>query len=162
MNDGIQKLSKAAQSVQDALSRKGLALTVVELSDSTRTAEEAARAIGCTVAQIVKALVFRTKSTARPILVLASGPNRVNERSIAERVGEPIVKADAQFVRDATGFAIGGIPPIGHRQPLETFIDEDLTAHREVWAAAGTPHAVFRLAGDDLQALTNGTVISLR
>jgi len=162
MGEEPKKLSKAAQGVQEALSSKGLGLTVVELSDSTRTAEDAARTIGCGVAQIVKALVFRTKTTKRPILVLASGPNRVNEKSLAARVGEAIVKADADFVREVTGFAIGGIPPVGHRQPIETFIDEDLMAFDELWAAAGTPRAVFRLSAADLQMLTTGAIVSVR
>ena len=154
-------LSKSAQSVQDALSAKGLEIKVVELPASARTAEEAARAIGCTIAQIVKSIVFRTKHTNRAILVLASGVNRINEKTIANHVGEDIEKADADFTRDATGFAIGGIPPVGHQRKIMTFIDEDLLQFKELWAAAGTPHAVFSLDSSAIQDLTNGQVISI-
>lgn len=161
MTDPSRPLSKAAQSIQDVLASKGLPLRVVELSSSTRTAADAASTLGCEVATIVKSLIFRTQDTGRPILVLASGVNRVNEQAIADQVGERISKADAEFARQATGFAIGGIPPIGHRQPITTFIDRDLLAHAEVWAAAGTPHAVFCLASSALQPLTGGTVIAV-
>ncbi len=155
-------LSKSAQSVQDALFKQGLTAKVVELPASTRTAEEAAQAIGCQVAQIVKSLIFRTKHSNRPILVLASGVNRVNEKTITTHVGEEIVKADADFTRTATGFAIGGIPPIGHTQPIETYIDQDLLQYPEIWAAAGTPHAVFSLDSAALPELTKGIVILVK
>lgn len=118
-------LSRSAQSVQDVLSKKGINAKVIELPTSTRTAIDAANTIGCEVAQIVKSLIFRTKHTNKPILVLASGVNRVNEKLVAQAVGEEIVKADADFTREVTGFAIGGIPPVGHQQKIETFIDED-------------------------------------
>jgi prolyl-tRNA editing enzyme YbaK/EbsC (Cys-tRNA(Pro) deacylase) len=155
-------LSKSAQSVQDALTSKGLSANVVELPASTRTAEEAASAIGCQVAQIVKSLIFRTKQSRRAVLVLASGINRVNEKTIARHVGEEIMRAEADFVRDATGFAIGGIPPIGHQQKLETYIDEDLLQYNVLWAAAGTPHAVFNLDSAHLESLTGGKIISIK
>jgi prolyl-tRNA editing enzyme YbaK/EbsC (Cys-tRNA(Pro) deacylase) len=155
-------LSKSAQSIQDALSRVGVQATVVELPASTRTAEEAAKAIGCEVAQIVKSLIFCTKYTNKPILVLASGINRVNEKTISKEVGEEIVKADAEFTREVTGFAIGGIPPIGHKQRLETYLDEDLLQHNKLWAAAGTPHAVFCIESRVLQNLTYGKIISVK
>lgn len=161
MTDPLKPLTKAARSIQDALDRKGVETRVVELSSSTRTADDAARSIGCEVAQIVKSLVFRTRDTGRPILVLASGANRVNEKAIAGYLGEPIAKADAEFAREATGFAIGGIPPLGHKQPITTFIDKDLLAHSEVWAAAGTPNAVFCLASAALEDLTGGTIASI-
>lgn len=156
-----QALSKSAQKVQDILAQKGIHFTVVELSASTRTAQEAATAIGCSVAQIVKSLLFKTKTTGEPILILASGPNRVNEKIIETYLGDQLVKADADFVRDITGFAIGGIPPVGHKQALKTFIDKNLLQFDELWAAAGTPHAVFKLKAADLQPLTNGTVVSV-
>jgi prolyl-tRNA editing enzyme YbaK/EbsC (Cys-tRNA(Pro) deacylase) len=155
-------LSKSAQSVQDVLTQKGIKTRVVELPASTRTAEEAAKAIGCAVAQIVKSLVFRTKGQGKPILVLTSGVNRVNEKSLAKAVGEEIAKADADFTREVTGFAIGGIPPVGHKQKIETVIDEDLLKFKEVWAAAGTPHAVFSLDPLLLQDLTEGRVLSIK
>jgi prolyl-tRNA editing enzyme YbaK/EbsC (Cys-tRNA(Pro) deacylase) len=154
--------SKSAQSVQAVLSKKGIAAKVIELPASARTAEEAAKAIGCTVAQIVKSLIFRTKHTGRPILVLASGPNRVNEKLIAEAVGEEIAKADADFTREVTGFAIGGIPPVGHKQAIDTYIDEDLLKLVELWAAAGTPHAVFNFQSSQIQSLTGGKVIRVK
>jgi prolyl-tRNA editing enzyme YbaK/EbsC (Cys-tRNA(Pro) deacylase) len=126
---------------------------------TTRTAEDAARAIGCTVAQIAKSLVFKSALSARPILVIASGINRVNEKTIAALVGEPIEKADADFVRAKTGYAIGGVPPVGHVEQPVTFLDQDLLQHGEIWAAAGTPRAVFRLTPVDLQRITGGQVI---
>lgn len=155
-------LSKSAQSIQDFLSKKGLTLKVVELSDSTRTAQEAANTIGCEVAQIVKSLLFRTKEEHNPILVLASGANRVNEKTIEVLLGKKIEKADADFTKQVTGFAIGGVPPVGHVQQIDTFIDEDLLNHKEIWAAAGTPYAVFSLNSEDLENLTSGKVISIK
>lgn len=157
----IDNLSKSAQSVQNVLKDKGFSCTVVELADSTRTAVEAAAALGCTVAQIVKSLIFRTEKTNKPVLVLASGVNRVNEKIIEQLVGEKIVKSDAAFTREVTGFAIGGIPPVGHVQQLETFIDEDLLTLGELWAAAGTPHAVFKLQAQDLIELTGGKIVHI-
>ena len=156
------KLSKSAQSVQDALSEKGIEAKVVELPASTRTADEAAKAIGCQVAQIAKSLIFRTKHTKQPILVLASGVNRVNEKTITQYVGEEITKADADFTREVTGFAIGGIPPIGHKQKIQTYIDEDLLQYEELWAAAGTPNAVFSLSPLVIEDLTGGKVVSIK
>jgi len=156
-------LAKSAQSVQAALEKKGLSATVVELSDSTRTAQDAATAINCNVAQIVKSLIFKTEKTNKPVLVLASGPNRVNEKLIESYVGEKIIKADANFVKETTGFVIGGIPPIGHKQQIDLiFIDEDLLAFDTVWAAAGTPNAVFDVHSKDLLEMTNGKVISIK
>lgn len=155
-------LSKSAQSVQDALCKKGIEAKVVELPASTRTAEDAAKAIGCQVAQIAKSLIFRTKHTNKAIFVLASGINRVNEKAIARYVGEEITKADADFTREVTGFAIGGIPPVGHKQKIETYIDEDLLHYKELWAAAGTPNAVFCLDSAVIEDLTGGKVISIK
>lgn len=158
-----QPLHKRAQSIQNILLEKGMACKVVELSDSARTAGEAAASIGCTVAQIVKSLIFKTKNSHKPVLVLASGPNRVNELTIESFIGEKIVKADADFTREVTGFAIGGIPPIGHQQPIDLiFIDEDLLKFEEIWAAAGTPHAVFNVKSSYLVELTKGKVIDLQ
>lgn len=155
-------LSKSAQSIQDALNAKGLECKVLELPSSTRTANEAAETIGCEVAQIVKSLVFRTQETHRAILILASGINRVNENLIAEHIGEKIEKADADFTREVTGFAIGGIPPIGHKTKILTLIDEDLLHFNELWAAAGMPNAVFSLESKMLITLTDGEVISIK
>jgi Cys-tRNA(Pro) deacylase len=157
-----QELSASAQKVQDALRERGFSAPVVELSVSTRTAKEAAQAIGCRVEQIVKSLVFKGKQTNKPILVVASGQNRVNEKRLGELADEPIAKADADFVRQHTGFVVGGVPPVGHKEPLTTFIDEDLLQFSEIWAAAGTPFAVFQLTPTDLQAMTGGQVVSIK
>jgi prolyl-tRNA editing enzyme YbaK/EbsC (Cys-tRNA(Pro) deacylase) len=134
---------------------------VLEFDAGTRTAEDAAAAIGCTVAQIAKSLVFRAAS-GRSVLVVASGAHRVDEKVVAARVGEPVVRADAGLVREATGFAIGGVPPVGHRTAPVALIDESLLMFDEIWAAAGTPNAVFRLTPADLVALTGGTVAAIK
>lgn len=155
-------LSNSAQRVQAALAAHGLGLTVVELPQSTRTAAEAAAAVGCTVGQIAKSLIFRAAESGRPVLVIASGSNRVDERAVAAQLGEPLAKADADFVRARTGFVIGGVPPIGHVEPPVTFIDQDLLAYDLIWAAAGTPNAVFQLKPADLAALTGGTVAAVK
>jgi prolyl-tRNA editing enzyme YbaK/EbsC (Cys-tRNA(Pro) deacylase) len=155
-------LSPTAQKVQDALNAISAGMwEVVELPDSTRTSAEAAAAIGCTIAQIAKSLVFKGRRSGSPVLVIASGPNRVNTGIIAGLVGEPVEKPDADYVREATGFAIGGVPPVGHRQPLATFIDQDLAQYADIWAAAGTPRAVFKLTPDDLLRITGGRVIAV-
>ena len=154
-------LSVSAQRVQDALSALGVSCQVVELPASTRSAKEAAQAIGCHVAQIAKSLIFRGTQTGRPILVIASGVNRVNEAAVGRLAGEPIAKADADFVRQRTGFAIGGVPPVGHAEPLLTFVDADLLDYAEIWAAAGTPHAVFQLTPADLLKATGGQVAAI-
>jgi prolyl-tRNA editing enzyme YbaK/EbsC (Cys-tRNA(Pro) deacylase) len=161
-NEVSEKLQSSAQKVQEALIALGLPCQVVELPASTRTAQDAAQAIGCTVAQIVKSLVFQGIRTGKPILVLASGVNRVSEKRLNEWAGEPIGKADADFVRRHTGFAIGGVPPVGHRARIETYIDEDLFQYNEIWAAAGTPYAVFRLAPKDLRKMGQGMVVTIK
>ena len=158
----MSALHPSARRVQQALKALGFAYQVLQLPASTRTAREAAEAVGCTVGQIAKSLVFKTRRTQRPILVIASGANRVDEKRLAALVGEPVEKADADFVREKTGFAIGGVPPIGHKEPLETFIDEDLLQYEEIWAAAGHPHAVFRLTPGDLQTMTQGRVVAVK
>jgi len=157
----MMNLSSSALKVQQALHALGMQLEVIELPDSTRTSQEAAQALGCQVGQIAKSIIFQVITSHRPILVIASGSNRVNEKVIAELIGETIGKADADFVRSRTGFVIGGVPPVGHIECLETFIDQDLLRYREIWAAAGTPHAVFRLTPDDLLRMTNGLVIKV-
>jgi prolyl-tRNA editing enzyme YbaK/EbsC (Cys-tRNA(Pro) deacylase) len=151
-------LSSAAQRIQDALTAAGLPLTVLELVDSTRTSAEAAAAVGCEVTQIVKSIIFRAAASDRVVLVLTSGANRVDERKIAALLAEPLAKADADFVRARTGFVIGGVAPIGHSEPPVTFIDQTLLAYPEIWAAAGTPNALFKLSPADLLTLTHGLV----
>lgn len=155
-------LSPAAQRVQAALAERGFDFAVQELPASTRTAAEAAAAIGCEVAHIAKSLVFRGAASNQPVLVVASGTNRVSESRVGKLLGEPIAKADAAFVREATGFAIGGIPPVGHVHPLTTLVDEDILQFPVIWAAAGTPHAVFRLTPKDLVDLCGGRVARIR
>lgn len=155
-------LSGSAQRVQDALAEKGVGLQVVELPDTTRTAQEAADAIGCTVGQIAKSLIFEGKDSGRAVLVIASGDNRVDTKKIAAALGEAIGKANATFVREETGFVIGGVPPVGHRQPLPTFIDQDLQQYEEIWAAAGTPFAVFRLTPAELVEIAPGRVMEVK
>lgn len=155
-------LSPSAQKVQDALKARGFENRVVEHAQPTRSSAEAAAAIGCSVAQIAKSVIFRAKNTGRPILVVASGPNRVNERAVEAALGEKLGKADADFVRDHTGFVIGGVPPLGHAQAIVTFIDADLMALGEIWAAAGTPNAVFRLTPEELKRMTGGQVIAIK
>ncbi len=150
-------LKPSAQKVQDALRAAGFASTVVEVPDSARTAAEAAAAVGCEVGQIVKSLLFRSES-GRAVLVAASGSNRVDEKAVAAVVGEPIGRASPDFVREQTGFAIGGVPPIGHARPVVAVVDEALLAHARIWAAAGHPHAVFALTPDELVRMTGGTV----
>ncbi len=156
------ELKSSAARVQEALDRAGLALTVREFPASTRTAAEAAAAIGCEVAAIAKSLIFRAKQSDRPVLVVASGINRVDEKRVARHLGEKLGRADAAFVREKTGYAIGGVPPCGHATPPLVFLDEDLFELEEIWAAAGTPNAVFRLTPADLQALTQGQVIRVK
>jgi prolyl-tRNA editing enzyme YbaK/EbsC (Cys-tRNA(Pro) deacylase) len=132
------------------------------MDKTTRSARDAARAVGCEVGQIAKSLVFKGATTRQAVLVIASGSNRVDEKKLSERIGEPVLKADADFVRQQTGFAIGGVPPVGHAQPIAVFIDEDLLAYSEIWAAAGTPRAVFRLTPRELQKITSGRVIDVK
>ncbi len=157
-----KSLSPSVQRVQDALGSLGFSHQVVELPASTRTSAEAAQAVGCQVGQIAKSLVFQGKNTHQPVLVIASGANRVNEQKMADIISEPLGKADADYVRKHTGFAIGGVPPVGHVEKIEIFIDEDLLQYEEIWAAAGSPHAVFKLTPPDLLKMTNGRVLSIK
>ena len=154
-------LSTSARRVQDELVRLGVACQVVEHAEPTRTAQEAAERAGCSIGQIVKSLIFRGAKSGKPILVLTSGANRVNEKRIAEYAGEPIVRADPDFVRAVTGFAIGGVPPIAHASPMQTYIDRDLLDFDAIWAAAGTPNAIFRLTPEELGRLTGGRVVEV-
>ena len=156
------KLKGSAQRVQDVLTQHGLDLKVIEFKELTRTAQEAANAIGCEVGQIAKTLIFRGKTTSKPICVIASGKNRVDEKKIVQYMGEEIEKPDAEYVLQHTGFAIGGIPPIGYQLETKPLIDEDLMAYAEIWAAAGTPHSVFRLTPSDLLKITNGREVNIR
>jgi Cys-tRNA(Pro) deacylase len=155
-------LSPSAQKIQDLLHSLGYNYTVIEYADSTRTAQEAADRAGCELGQIVKSLIFKGRETGKPILVLTSGANRVDEKRIREYAGEGIGKADADFVRAVTGYAIGGVPPVGHVQKMETYLDEDFLQYETVWAAAGTPNAIFELKTADLQKMTNAKVLRVK
>ena len=155
-------LSSSAQKVQDALIKLGYDYKVVEFDESTRTAQEAADRVGCEVGQIVKSLIFKGKKSGKAILILTSGANRVDIKKIKAHAEEKIGRADPAYVRERSGFAIGGIPPLGHLNPIETYVDEDLLAYNEVWAAAGTPNAVFKMNPSDLEKMTGGKMIRVK
>ncbi len=155
-------LRDSAQRVQDFIIGEGFSFEVKELPGSTRTAQEAADSIGCSVAQIAKSLVFREKATQEPVLVIASGVNRVDVAKIKTATGLALGKADGTYVKEKVGFAIGGIPPVGHKAPLKTILDPDLKQYEVIWAAVGTPFAVFQLKPDDLEPLTKGQWLDLR
>jgi Cys-tRNA(Pro) deacylase len=158
----MSSLSTSAQKIQDTLKTLGFNYEVIESTESSRTAAEAAERVGCGVGQIVKSLIFKGSESGKAILVLTSGANRVDEKLISSYSGEKIQRADPEFVRAVTGFAIGGVPPIGHPNPLDTYIDNDLMGYQEIWAAAGTPNALFKLSPDDLQTMTRGRVIKVK
>jgi len=155
-------LSPAAGRVEAALAAVGMPGRIREFAATTRSAAEAAAAIGCTVAEIAKSLVFRRMPSGRPVLVIASGVNRVDEAKLAVLLGEAIARPDAAYVRAVTGYAIGGIPPVGHDQPIEAVIDADLMRLPGLWAAAGTPNAVFPLTPAELLAITGGRAAEIR
>ncbi len=156
------ELSERAKRVQDFLSARGFTFEVKELPASTRTAQEAADSIGCNTSQIAKSLVFRDTGTDRPVLVIASGTNRVDVGKIWKATGLKLGKADGKYVKERVGYAIGGVPPVGHNEQLETLLDPDLKSYDTIWAAAGTPNAVFQLKPTDLDRLTNGRWIELK
>jgi prolyl-tRNA editing enzyme YbaK/EbsC (Cys-tRNA(Pro) deacylase) len=156
-----EDLPPSAARVKAAADARGLAITIEVMPGTTRTAEEAAAACGCDVAQIVKSLVFMGASSGEPKLLLVSGRNRVDERKVAGLIGEGLTRPDGRTVREITGFAIGGIPPLGHDRPMAVFMDEDLLTFPTVWAAAGTPFAVFASAPAALHEATGATVIPM-
>jgi len=158
----MSTLSPSAQKIQELLISLGYNYVVIEHAESTRTAQEAADRAGCELGQIVKSLIFQGKTSGSPILVLTSGANRVDEKRLSEYTGESIRRADADFVRTVTGYAIGGVPPIGHAQKMETYLDEDFLQYQVIWAAAGTPNAIFELTPSDLEKMTNGKTVPLK
>lgn len=158
----MQNLTTSVQQVQEKLLELGHLKEVVKLTDSARTAQEAADALGCEVAQIAKSIIFKLKSTNQPLLVVASGINRIDEKLIARTLNDKLGKADADFVRESTGFVIGGVPPLGHKNPVLTLIDEDLFQYETIWAAAGHPKAVFQLTPDELEKMTMGQVVPVK
>lgn len=139
--------------VEAALAALGIAAEIVEFPAATRTAAQAAEAIGCSVAQIAKSIVLRALESDRAVLVIASGAHRVDEGKVAALLGEPVGKADAEFVRSRTGFAIGGVAPVGHTGEVVVVVDETLWRLDPIWAAAGSPNSVFRLSADDLHRI---------
>jgi prolyl-tRNA editing enzyme YbaK/EbsC (Cys-tRNA(Pro) deacylase) len=142
------------------LSASGAGIAVKEFPEGTRTAVDAAQAVGCELGQIVKSLVF--VAGGRPVVALVSGANRLDERRLAGVAGEPVKKADAETARAATGFAIGGVPPFGHATEVPVFMDRDLLGYAQVWAAAGRPDSVFVISPGRLQELSHATVIDLK
>ena len=138
----------------DLLRAAGIDTEVVEFDQPTRTSAEAAEAIGCSVAEIAKSIVFRGKTSGQAVLVVASGDRRVSEKKVEAVLGERLSRADADFVRTATGYVIGGVAPLGHAQPVRLLLDEGLCRFAAVWAAGGTPYSVFPLTPQQLQALT--------
>ena len=157
----MEELAGSAARVADELRRLGIVGAIKEMPESTRSASEAAAAIGCDVSEIVKSLVFRAAESDDPVLVLAPGSARVDESKLEAAVGEPVEQATGKFVRDRTGFAIGGVAPVGHSRPLATYMDQSLLDHQVVWAAAGTPRSVFPIAPEDLQRATQAKVADL-
>jgi prolyl-tRNA editing enzyme YbaK/EbsC (Cys-tRNA(Pro) deacylase) len=154
--------SRSTDRVRAAAAAAGIPVEIREMPQSTRTAEEAAAACGTSVAQIVKSLVFRKAGSGEPVLLLVSGQNRVDQKAIAAFIGQSLERVDAHQVRELTGFAIGGVAPLGLRTPLATFMDEDLMQFETVWAAAGAPHAVFAAAPQALAAATGARVVRVR
>ena len=152
----------SAERVQAALAAAGYDGTVRELTESTRTADEAAAAAGCAVGQIAKSLVFKLEPANEAILILASGANRVHEKHVGKLLGGKLVRPDADFVRETTGFAIGGIPPLGHKTKIKTYMDEDLMQYDEIWGAAGTPNAVFPIAPQKMQQMCEAEIINIK
>lgn len=155
-------LSASARRVEAALRQRGIAAAVREIPAGTRTAAEAADAIGCRLEQIAKSIVFRTRDSDCAILVILRGTDRVDESRVAALVGEPVSRAKPDFVRERTGYVIGGVPPTGHTQPLASIVDDGLLEIQEIWAAAGTPNAVVRLTPEELLRAADGRVAQVR
>jgi prolyl-tRNA editing enzyme YbaK/EbsC (Cys-tRNA(Pro) deacylase) len=142
------------------LTGSGAGITVRRFPEGTRTAADAARAVGCEIGQIVKSLVFM--AAGRPVVALVSGPNRLDEARLGAIAGQPVTKADAGAARTATGYSIGGVPPFGHATEVPVFMDRDLLGYEVVWAAAGRPDSVFEIAPDRLRELSEATVMDLK
>ena len=154
--DSSVALSASARRVQEALGALGLDCVITEHAASARTSQEAADLLGCTVGQIAKSLVFRVKDGGEAVLVVASGANRVDEEKVGALLGKPIGRAKPEFVREVTGYAIGGIPPLGHARPITTLVDEDLLRLDLVYAAGATPNALFPIRPADLLRACGG------
>lgn len=161
MGDNQNRLSSRLR-VEQALQGLGMPAKVVEFAESTRSSAEAAAAIGCDLAQIAKSIVFRGKHSGRCILVIASGADRIDEKKLRAELGEGVSRADADFVRECTGFAIGGVAPVGHAGEVCVLVDRRLWDMDPIWAAAGTPNTVFCLAADDLHRIPGIRVVDVR
>lgn len=158
----MEELNKNTKVFQEKLNQLEYTNQVKQLPESTRTAKEAANAMGCDISEIAKSIIFKLKRSGEPLLVVASGINRINEKQIETYLEDKLGKADADFVRERTGYIIGGVPPIGHKQAIKTFIDEDLLNFKNIWAAAGDPKAVFRLTPEELVEMTGGEVVKVK
>ncbi|MFC1727031.1 YbaK/EbsC family protein [Patescibacteria group bacterium] len=154
-------LDPISQKVQDALNRLNIESRIIKLKKPARTALEAAEALNCQLGQIAKSLVFRGKETQKPFLLIVSGVNHVSEPGMNHRLGEAIEIANPNYVQEKTGFAIGGVPPLGHIQPIITFLDQDLFRHQEIWAAGGTPQTVFKITPKQLEQFTQGEIVKI-
>jgi len=156
-----KELKSSSLKVQEFLSRNGQDFVVQEMPSSTRTASDAAESIGCTVSQIAKSVICKHRETGEPVLVVASGANMVCADKVKEATGIVLTKADASFVREKVGYAIGGVPPVAHHSSVHTILDNDLNQYSEIWAAAGTPNSVFKLNPQKLGELTQGQWVDL-
>lgn len=155
-------LPSSAQRVQEILQSYKLAVDVVEFASTTRTSQEAASTIGCDVAQIAKTLIFKGKNSQKPVCIIVSGKNRVDERKVKHYLGEAIERPDADYVLKHTGFAIGGVPPVGYQFDAKPLIDEDLMKYEMLWAAAGTPYCSFEISSKDLVRITQGQIADIK
>jgi prolyl-tRNA editing enzyme YbaK/EbsC (Cys-tRNA(Pro) deacylase) len=159
--DADRPLPRSSARVADALASRGHSAAIRLLEDSAASAAQAAAALGVAQRQIVKSLVFRGRESGDAVLALVGGESRVETGLLAAHLGEPVERPDADWVREQTGFAIGGVPPVGHARPLRTVADRGLEALDELWASAGTPHTVFALRGDELVALTGAELADI-
>jgi Cys-tRNA(Pro) deacylase len=155
-------LKDSARRVQQVLQQHNLDIQVVEFKDTTRSAQEAADTIGCEIGQIAKTLIFKGEYNARPICIIVSGKNKVNEKKIERLVEQAIEKPDADFVLKHTGFAIGGVPPVGYTLDIDPLIDQDLMSYKEIWVAAGTPFSVFNITPNNLVRITGGRLVDIK
>lgn len=151
--------NQTVEAFQEKLLALGYDNEVMQLDESTRTAEEAAEAIGCDIDQIVKSIVFRLENSGEALLILVSGVHQVDEEKVSAFIGDQLKKADADFVKEKTGYVIGGVPPVGHTTEIKTLIDEKLITYESIWAAAGHPKAVFHLDGEELLRITHGEIV---
>ncbi len=147
-------LKKSSQKIQDFLIKQNLSLKVIEFHETTKTSIDAAKQIGCKIGQIAKSLIFQKQNSSELILIITSGKNRVCIEKIEKIINNKIKQADPTYIKQETGFAIGGIPPFAHNKKITTILDITLKDYDEIWAAAGTPNSVFSLTPKLLQELT--------